>query len=293
MNEITVSVCCLSYNHEDYIRQCLDGIVMQQTSFRFEVLVHDDASTDKSQQIILEYSQKYPDIIKPILQKENQYKKGEGILGKFLFPKCSGKYIAFCECDDYWTDNNKLQRQVDFLETNPIYVATADNGLVINSIQNKQHLFNTAPSHDVSMQEIITLRRFPTAGVLCKKDAFDGYVNACRIRFDTMQWCWLISKGLFRYEQIVSSVYRRGLQGITEYTEPYHFAQNVESWNLEILRVFKIDEEFIYINIARVYRFYTFQALKSLHLLSAIKCMVRSITFIYRAFISKMKKCYT
>lgn len=117
-----VSVCCLSYNHENYIRQCLDGIVMQQTSFRFEVLVHDDASTDKSQQIILEYAQKYPDIIKPILQKENQFRKGKGILGPFLCPKCTGKYVAFCECDDYWTDPLKLQKQVDFLEAHKEYI---------------------------------------------------------------------------------------------------------------------------------------------------------------------------
>lgn len=122
MNEIMVSVCCLSYNHENYIRQCLDGIVMQQTSFRFEVLVHDDASSDKSQQIILEYAQKYPDIIKPILQKENQFSKGKGILGPFLCPKCTGKYVAFCECDDYWTDPLKLQKQVDFLETHKEYI---------------------------------------------------------------------------------------------------------------------------------------------------------------------------
>ena len=83
-----VSVCVLSYNHENYIRQCLDGIMMQKVSFPIEVIIHDDASTDKSQQIIQEYVQKYPDIVKPIFQKENQYSKGKSIMGHFLFPKC-------------------------------------------------------------------------------------------------------------------------------------------------------------------------------------------------------------
>ena len=116
-----VSICCLCYNHEKYIRQCLDGIIMQQTSFPFEALVHDDASTDGSRQIILEYAEKYPAIIKPILQDENQYSKGKGILGTFLCPRCPGEYVAFCECDDYWTDPTKLQKQVDFLDSHREY----------------------------------------------------------------------------------------------------------------------------------------------------------------------------
>ena len=105
-----VSICCLCYNHEKYIRQCLDGIIMQQTSFPFEALVHDDASTDSSRQIILEYAEKYPAIIKPILQDENQYSKGKGILGPFLCPRCTGEYVAFCECDDYWTDAPEIAK---------------------------------------------------------------------------------------------------------------------------------------------------------------------------------------
>lgn len=121
MNKIMVSVCVLSYNHEKYIRKCLDGIVMQNTSFPIEVWVHDDASTDSSGNIIKEYQQRYPDIIKPILQKQNQYSKGGGILVRHVFPKCNGKYIALCEGDDYWTDPLKLQKQVDFLEAHLNY----------------------------------------------------------------------------------------------------------------------------------------------------------------------------
>ena len=114
-----VSVCTLAYNHEPYIRECLDGILMQKTNFAFELLIHDDASTDGTADIIREYEAKYPDIIKPIYQTENQYSKGVKINATIQFPRAKGKYIALCEGDDYWTDPLKLQKQVDFMEANP------------------------------------------------------------------------------------------------------------------------------------------------------------------------------
>lgn len=92
-DEIMVSVICTAYNHEKYIRQCLDGFVMQKTNFKYEVIVHDDASTDNTAEIIREYEKKYPEIIKPIYQKENQYSKGVSI-GKIIYPLCQGKYLA-------------------------------------------------------------------------------------------------------------------------------------------------------------------------------------------------------
>ncbi|MGO5174448.1 glycosyltransferase family 2 protein [Ruminococcus sp. LCP21S3_E8] len=116
---IMVSVLCLAYNHEKYIRQCLDGFVMQKTNFKFEVIIHDDASTDNTANIIREYEEKYPEIIKPIYQKENQYSKKVLILKEYSLPKSKGKYIAICEGDDFWTDDHKLQKQVDALENNP------------------------------------------------------------------------------------------------------------------------------------------------------------------------------
>lgn len=119
-DDIMVSVCCLAYNHEKYIRQCLDGFVMQKCDFKFEVIIHDDASTDHTADIIREYEKKYPDIIKPIYQTENQYSKG--IRGTTLRIACSyakGKYVALCEGDDYWVDPLKLKKQVDILEKNP------------------------------------------------------------------------------------------------------------------------------------------------------------------------------
>ena len=112
-----VSIVCNTYNHEKYIAQALDSFLAQKTDFPFEVLVHDDASTDGTAAIVRQYADKYPDIIKPILQKENQFSQGVHVTYEIQVPRVQGKYIAFCEGDDYWTDSAKLQRQVDFLET--------------------------------------------------------------------------------------------------------------------------------------------------------------------------------
>lgn len=137
-NKPIVSVRCTVYNHAKYLRQCLDGFIMQETTFPFEVIVHDDASTDNSASIIREYANKYPYIIKPILQTENQYSKHDGSINKHLRAATSpfAKYFAICEGDDYWIDPLKLQKQVDFLESHPDY------GLVYTDVnfyfQNKE-----------------------------------------------------------------------------------------------------------------------------------------------------------
>ncbi len=121
--QIGVSIFCAAYNHEKYIRDALEGFVMQKTSFPFEVLIHDDASTDGTAAIIREYEEKYPEIIKPIYQKENQYSQGIKITPTYQLPRARGKYVAFCEGDDRWTDPLKLQKQYEALEMQPNCVA--------------------------------------------------------------------------------------------------------------------------------------------------------------------------
>jgi len=123
-----VSICCLAFNHASYIEQCLDGFLAQKTNFDFEIVIHDDASTDGTAAIIETYSRKYPHIFKPLLQHTNQYAIGAKTMNaQFNFPRCEGKYIATCEGDDYWIDEHKLQKQVDFLEQNPQYGGVSTN----------------------------------------------------------------------------------------------------------------------------------------------------------------------
>jgi len=131
-----VSICSLTYNHEKFIRECLDGFLMQETTFPVEILIHDDASTDSTANIIREYEAQYPRIIKPIYQRENQYSRGASPGVTFLLPRAKGNYIALCEGDDYWTDSLKLQKQVDFLDENPDYVICYHDAKIIDEAGN-------------------------------------------------------------------------------------------------------------------------------------------------------------
>jgi glycosyltransferase involved in cell wall biosynthesis len=128
-----VSISCITYNHEPYIEDALEGFLIQKTDFPFEVLVHDDASTDKTAEIVWEYAARYPNIIKPIYQTENQYSQGIKISINYQYPRAKGKYIAICEGDDYWIDPEKLHIQVEFLEENQDYgMVHSDSDVLYN-----------------------------------------------------------------------------------------------------------------------------------------------------------------
>lgn len=114
-----VSIRCITYNHEKFIKDALEGFLMQKTDFPFEILIHDDASTDRTEEIIRDYQVNYPELIRAVYQTENQYSKGLNYWPRNLYRMARGKYIALCEGDDYWTDPLKLQKQVDFLEAHP------------------------------------------------------------------------------------------------------------------------------------------------------------------------------
>lgn len=137
-NDVMVSICCTAYNHAKYIEEALEGFIMQQCNFKFEILVSDDASTDNTASIIKKYEDKYPDLFRVFYLKENQYSKGNKPLFNILFPAAKGKYIALCEGDDYWTDPLKLQKQVDFLEENEEYVACQHHRIVLNDKGDKK-----------------------------------------------------------------------------------------------------------------------------------------------------------
>ena len=132
MEGILVSIHCATYNHEKYIADAIESFLMQKTNFKFEILIHDDASTDKTADIIREYEKRYPDLIKPIYQTTNQYSIGQSI-SKINLERAQGKYIAICEGDDYWTDPYKLQKQVDYMEKHPECSLSIHGGYVVNT----------------------------------------------------------------------------------------------------------------------------------------------------------------
>ena len=129
---LLVSISCITYNHANYIRDTIEGFLIQKINFPIEILIHDDASTDGTEEIIREYEEKYPEIIKPIYGTENQYVKGKRGSRTFNIPRAHGRYIALCEGDDYWTDPLKLQKQIDFLENNHDFSMCISSRIVIN-----------------------------------------------------------------------------------------------------------------------------------------------------------------
>lgn len=117
-----VSIICVTYNHEKYLVDALESFLRQETSFPYEIIIHDDASTDKTADIIRQYAKKYPSLIKPIYQKENQHSQGIKT-ATHIAPVVKGKYVAMCEGDDYWLNKHKIQKQFNFLEDNPDYIS--------------------------------------------------------------------------------------------------------------------------------------------------------------------------
>ena len=130
-----VSVVMLAFNHEKYIQDAIESVLAQKTTFEYEIIIHDDASTDRTADVIKKYADKYS-LIRAIYQVDNQYSQGVDIAWEFIYPKCRGKYYAYCECDDYWIDDKKLQKQVDFLEQNDKYSAVYHNCKIVDENNN-------------------------------------------------------------------------------------------------------------------------------------------------------------
>lgn len=214
MREIKVSVLCEVYNHGPYLRDCLEGFVMQKTTFPFEILVHDDASTDCSADIIREYEEKYPNLFKPIYQTENQYSKGINIWFSIQFPRAKGKYIALCEGDDYWIDPLKLQKQVDFLEQNERYGLCCSASRVFN--QEEQRFVGVKGSSLCEKYETIIqgFNDINTATALFRTDLLRRCVIDLysflpgELLFDTALWYWFSYYGFVRFLAEELAVYR-------------------------------------------------------------------------------------
>ena len=223
-----LAIKCLTYNHEPYIRQCLDGFVMQKTDFPFIAIVHDDASTDKTADIILEYAEKYPEIIRPILEKENKYSKHDGSIRCVMenaIPQ-SVKYIAMCEGDDYWTDPYKLQKQVDYMAANPDCSLT-HTAFRYYYQKNKILQLSYRESDDINNIEIDDTEkiiksildknryRIQTMTVVYRYDMYLDAIKADPFLFsgyflmgDTQLWVELMKRGKIHYIDDVTSVYR-------------------------------------------------------------------------------------
>ena len=218
-----VCTSTLAYNHEPYIRECLDGILMQKTTFPVQILVHEDCSTDKTAEILKEYQAKYPNLIKVFYQSENVFSlkdPEEKIKRRAEYNSWKiGKYIATCEGDDYWIDPLKLQKQVDFLEVNPEYVLTCHRYKVLDhekkiwSGDNADKLFKgdiKGFTFDYSIKHWIT----KTLTLVFRKDALFEYEKYKGLSRDTVLIYFLMKNGLGYCFNDISGVYRLNNGGV-------------------------------------------------------------------------------
>ena len=175
-----VSITCLTYKHEEYIRDCLEGFLFQKTNFPFEVLIHDDASPDSTPQIIREYTAKYPDIIKPILRETNLHSvPGHRCINLVNLERAQGKYVAICEGDDFWCDPYKLQKQFDLLESHPDYTLCGCGIYYLNHLT-KSYTPQGFPAEEWPLPQ----------DVACKRIFFNNHpfhMSAAFFRMDTMR----------------------------------------------------------------------------------------------------------
>lgn len=217
---IMVSVWCAAYNHELYIRDAIESFLNQTTNFKYEIIIHDDASTDKTVEIIKEYEAKYPEIIHGIYQAENQYKR--------QFPStewiqiihrenCKGKYIAWCEGDDYWIDSNKLQIQIDYMEKHTECIMTTHNAIDINYKKGDVKTRNPFKQEgDLAAEQIIMQQNghLPTASIVYRKEIAEmqGFFLETGIGDYPIE-LYSLSKGVIHYFDRIMSVYRCEHQG--------------------------------------------------------------------------------
>lgn len=215
-----VAIQCITYNHEPYIRDALKGFVMQKTDFPFVAIVHDDASTDGTAAIIREFAEKYPDIIKPIYETENQYSKRDGSLSKIVrtaLGTSGARYIAMCEGDDYWTDPLKLQKQVDFLESHTDY-SMCFHKVEIKCVGTKDNIniCNEVDSRDYSAREVFESWIIPTCSALLRSDVYRKRpLHPDFIVGDNILWATCCSNGKIWGMNDTMGVYRRISSGWT------------------------------------------------------------------------------
>lgn len=212
VNDIMVTIQCTTYNHEPYIRQCLEGFIMQKTNFCFEAIVHDDASTDGTAVIIKEYAEKYPNIIKPIIETENQYSKHDGSIRRIMNEHTHGKYIAICEGDDYWIDPLKLQKQVDVLETD------SSIGMVYTKVKlydnSERKVTGSFGGRYLTFEELIQKNTIPTLSVLVRTNLVLTYQQEIHPEKyswkmgDYPMWLWVSHESKIHFLSEETGVYR-------------------------------------------------------------------------------------
>ena len=214
-----VSIWCQSYNHKDYIKDAIESFLMQETNFTYEIIIHDDASTDGTIDILNEYEGKYSNVIRVIHQEKNIYndKNRIRIIDEIKRHELHGKYVAYCEGDDCWIDSQKLQKQVDYMEEHTDCAMITHNAIWRNCETLEERIMNNDyPSGKVDIKEVLYQSpvMLPTASIMLRKENvyMSDFFIECGVG-DYPLKLNVLSKGYIYYSNEVMSIYRYMTKG--------------------------------------------------------------------------------
>ncbi len=279
INTPVVSICSTAYNLESCIAEAIDSFLMQETNFPFEILLRDDCSTDKTAEIIKEYASRYPQLIKPVYEKENTYSQGIKPMLQ-LIKIAKGKYIATCDADDYWTDTLKLQKQVDFLLKNPLYYGCFHDCMIIyegEKSNQKQHLRigNRKIAEEVDLISIIDENNIDSSSIMFRN--FIGEIPKYWIKTSKDDYALMVliaEQGKIKYLPEVMSAYRIHDGSIWSSQNQMHKEkENIKFYTLlqehftndsHALKAITRKRKYVYYSISRKF-VYKKQRLKSLY----------------------------
>jgi glycosyltransferase involved in cell wall biosynthesis len=242
-DNVMVSVCMITYNHEKYIREAIEGVLMQKADFIIELIIGEDFSTDNTRIICQEYSAKHPDKIRLLASDKNL-----GMMPNFVrtTEACIGKYIALCDGDDYWTDPNKLKKQVDFLQENEDFVICHHNMQVIYENNTRApHLSNSPGQKDIStIEDLARLYFIYTASSIYR----NGLIKKLPEIFhhstlgDYFLYMLIAQYGRIKYFPDVMGVYRVHENGIWSKLSEDIKTENQLKLLSELIKYFKTNE---------------------------------------------------
>ncbi len=210
-----ISVVITAYNVEAYINKTIDSVLSQKTKYNYEIIIGEDCSTDRTKEILLQYQQLYPNKIKLILQEKNI-----GVTPNFIasINYSRAKYIALLDGDDYWTNKSKLEKQIEFLETNSHYSGSAHQSLVIYYDTEKSHLFGIQEETDFDINDTISNRKFHTSSLIFRKYIWDkckGIPENIAVSNDRAIFPMIAIFGRIKYFKEPMCVYRKTQNGIS------------------------------------------------------------------------------
>lgn len=207
--EPLVSICCTTYNHREFLPYAIESFLNQVTMFPFEILIHDDASTDGTTDYVYSLASRYPTLIKAIVQKENQWSLGRKFHGEYLFPLAQGRYIAICDGDDYWTDSSKLQKQASFLESDSSFVLCYTDSLGLDE-RSGENVDLRAARRDLSKLELQGAASMFTSSVCFRNTVEHWPEQLTRAPYgDMVMWSLLGDYGKGKYLEELTPIRQR------------------------------------------------------------------------------------